>query len=87
MLLGSNNFRNLDSDPVQVLKLLEDFVKAARNYENCHVYICTHVPSVENKENCDNVFLQWDKSLRIILDSENEIIALQKKFRYKKTNY
>ena len=83
VLLGSNNFRNLDSDPIQVLKLLEDFVKAARTYENCHVYVCTLVPSIENKENCDSIFLQWDRSLRIILDTENEIIDLQRKFRKK----
>ena len=68
---------------MSVVKLLVDFVMAARQFEHCHVYVCTLVPSVENAKNCDTLFLQWNRSLRIILDAETEIIDLSKKFRYK----
>jgi hypothetical protein len=53
----------------------------ARKTENCHVRL---LPSIENQENCNRAFLQFDRSLKIIGDPQFEIIKLEKSFRNKK---
>ena len=56
----------------------------ARKTENCHVMVCSLLPSIENQENCNRAFLQFDRSLKIIADPQFEIIRLEKSFRNKK---
>ena len=56
----------------------------ARKIENCHVMVCSLLPSIENQENCNRAFLQFDRSLKIIADPQFEIIKLEKSFRNKK---
>ena len=81
LVLGDNNFRKMEYDPVQVLGWLQNFLNEARTIEKSHVSVCTLLPSIENKAVCDETFLQWDQSLKVILDTEFEIINIQKLFR------
>ena len=46
--------------------------------------VCSLLPSIENQENCNRAFLQFDRSLKIIADPQFEIIRLEKSFRNKK---
>ena len=83
LALGDNNLRWFYDDPIDVLLLLRDFLMEARKIENCHVMVCSLLPSIENQENCNRAFLQFDRSLKIIADPQFEIIKLQKRFRNK----
>ena len=84
VVLGDNNFRNLTYDPVEVLEWLHNFMIEARQIPKSRVLVCSLIPSIENYQNCDETFRQWDKSLLTILDPEFEIINLQKCFRTSK---
>ena len=58
VVLGSNNFRHLQDDPIVILNLLRDFLMEARTIDNSHVMVSTLVPSIQNSNNCDQIFLQ-----------------------------
>ena len=81
VVLGDNNFRNLEYNPSDVLGWLQNFLFEVRQIPNSHVFVCTLLPSIFNSENCDETFQQFDKSLRTILDPSFEIIDLSKSFR------
>ena len=82
-VLGDNNLRWFFDKPQHVLRMFEDLLVAARKIENCHIIISSLLPSIENKENCDQIFLEFDRKLKTILDPRNELLDLQKSLRNK----
>ena len=62
-------------DTDELFSIFAYFIKEARKIKNCYVILSTILPSVENQENCDVHFHEFDEGQNI---SEYFFLFLQK---------
>ena len=84
MILGDCNLRDswypMD-DPSELFSIFEYLLTEARKIKNCHLILSGLIPSVENQENCDIHFNQFDQALKDLCHP-SEFLSL-KSFRTK----
>ena len=83
LIMGDNNLRWFEDDPAHILDIYMNFLSQAKQIPKSHVIISSLLPSIENQENCDPIFLQFDKDLKTILDPKYELLDLSKSLRTK----
>ena len=83
LIMGDNNLRWFQNEPEEILNIYTNFLNQARQIPKSHVIISTLMPSIENQENCDPIFKQFDKDLKTFLDPKYELLDLSKSLRSK----
>ena len=83
-ILGDCNLRDswypMD-DPAELISIFEYLLTEARKIKNCHLILSGLIPSVENQENCDKYFIEFDQALKDLCQP-SEFLSL-KSFRTK----
>ena len=66
-------------DPAEVFSIFTYLVTEARKIKNCFLIVSTLIPSVENQENCDGFFNEFDENLKSLCPP-SELLNLNKSF-------
>ena len=83
LMMGDNNLRHSKEDPREVSRMLMDIVNEARNYQRAYVIVSTLMPSIENINKNNQIFLDFDKDLKKVLNPRVEVLDLGKSLRTK----
>ena len=69
------------TDPDELFSIFKHLLTESKKIQNVVVLLCTILPSIENQENNEAYFLEFDERLKLLVDSPSELIHFSKSFR------
>ena len=85
-MLGDNNLRDdkyPGDDPSELFKIFAYIYSESKKISNCHVIFCSLIPSIVNFDGCNDIFMDFDASLKTLVDQEHEMVQVDKILRKK----
>ena len=80
-MLGDNNLRDdmyPGDDPSDLFKIFAYIYSESKKISNCHVIFCSIIPSIVNFDGCNDIFMDFDASLKTLVDKEHEMVQVDK---------
>ena len=84
LVLGDCDLRDSKypmTDPDELFAIFKYFLAEAKKIPNVVVLLCSILPSIENQQNNEAYFLEFDERLKLLVDSPSELIHFSKSFR------
>ena len=86
IMLADNNLRDSKyprDDPSEVFKIFAYIYAESKKISKCHLIFCSLIPSIENFDGCNDIFMDFDESLKTLVDKEHEMVQVDKILRKK----
>ena len=69
------------TDPDELYAIFNYFLTEAKKIKNSVVLLGSMLPSIENQQNNEHYFLEFDERLKRLVDSPSDLIHFSKSFR------
>ena len=69
------------TDPDELYDIFKYLLTEAKKIKNVVVLLCSMLPSIENQQNNESYFLDFDERLKLLVETPSDLIHFSKSFR------